>query len=437
LFTAFIILILLIVLNAFFAASEIALISLNDNKVKTMAEEGHKKAKLLQHLLSEPSRFLATIQIGITLAGFMASAFAADQFSGPFADLLYEAGVPLPIRTLDAIAVVFITIVLSYFTLVFGELVPKRLGMNKAEPIAMFAAVPLTLLLKVSAPFVKLLTVSTNSLVRLFGVDPNAQKEQVTEEEIRMMVDIGKENGAIQENEKIMINNIFELDNKTVSDIMTHRRYVVGLSVDTPLREAAELINREKFTRFPVYDENIDSIVGILHVKDLFQYIGAELVEPVELSRLMRKPFYVPESKRTDELLKEMQTNKIHLAVVVDEYGGTAGIVTIEDLLEEIVGNIYDEHDEVEKEIEKIDESTYVVNGTTSLRTVRELFDIDVPLDEYDTLSGWIIGELGKIPQTHEEVSFSCGGVEFTVSQVDEMRIAKVTVRRLPQIQHS
>ncbi|WP_051217353.1 hemolysin family protein [Paenibacillus assamensis] len=431
-FTEILILLILIVLNAFFAASEIALISLNDNKVKSMAEAGHKKAKLLHSLLSEPSRFLATIQIGITLAGFMASAFAAESFAGRLAQYLYEAGVPIPRTILETVSVILITIILSYFTLVFGELVPKRLAMKKYEPIAMFAAVPLTVLSKVTAPFVRLLTGSMNLIVRILGVNPDENKEQVTEEEIRMMVDVGNENGTIQEDEKMMINNIFELDNKTVTDIMTHRSSVIGISMDSSLKEVAKLINIEKYTRYPIYEGDIDNIVGILHVKDIIKYLETDADDSFNLKDLIRVPYFIPASKRIDDLFKELQNNKVHIAVAIDEYGGTAGIVTVEDLLEEIVGNIFDEHDdeEEEKEIEQVEEGVWVVDGTIQLRVLNPIIDADFPTDDYDTLSGFVIGQLGRIPEQSEKPIVTFDGFVFEVLEVDEKRIHKLKVLR-------
>lgn len=426
--TEILILLVLIVLNAFFAASEIALISLNDNKIKAMAEEGHKKAKLLHNLLSEPSRFLATIQIGITLAGFLASAFAAESFAGRMAEFLHSANVPLPLATLELISVILITLLLSYFTLVLGELVPKRLALQKAEPIAMFAVMPLTMLSKISSPFVRLLTLSTNALVRLAGVDPNDKKDEVTEEEIRMMVDVGNENGTIQESERLMINNIFEFDNKTVSDIMTHRSHVVGVSVDMSLNEAIRLVNIEKYTRLPVYDGGIDNVVGILHVKDLLDFIEHGGQSELDIRTISRSPYFVPTSKKIDLLFKELQKNKVHMAIAIDEYGGTAGIVTIEDLLEEIVGNIFDEHDEDDKEIEKIDSNTYMVHGIVNLRYLREQIHIKLPYEEYDTLGGFMIGQLGRIPAKGENPVVEYEGAVFRVEEVDERRISKVKI---------
>ncbi|RHW41461.1 HlyC/CorC family transporter [Neobacillus notoginsengisoli] len=420
---------ILILLNAFFAASEIAFISLNDNKIRLMAENGNKKAKMLENFLSEPSRFLATIQIGITLAGFMASAFAGKSFAGRLGGWLKEIGVPLSHSLLVTLSLVAITLILSYFTLVLGELVPKRLALQKAEPIAFFAVKPLIILSKVTSPFGKLLTASMNGIVRLFGVDPNAEEENVTEEEIRMMIDVGKEKGTILEAEKIMINNIFEFDNKTVSDIMTHRTNIVALPIDFTLSEVVNLVVHEKYTRFPVYEEHIDNIIGILHAKDLLQFIENSSEDAFNLRKLIREPFFVLESQRIDHLFKDMQTNNVHIAIAIDEYGGTDGIVTIEDVIEEIVGNIFDEYDEPgvdDEEYTMIDESTYMINGTTNLYEVERLLKVDLPIQEYDTLSGFVIGHLGYIPSALEQHTFQHKNILFTVEEMDDRRVKRV-----------
>jgi len=319
---------------------------------------------------------------------------------------------------------------LSYFTLVLGELVPKRLAMQKAEPISRMVVTPLTVLSKLTAPFVKLLTLSTNLCVRMFGVDPNDNKEQVTEEEIRMMVDVGNENGTIQEAEKIMINNIFDFDNITVSELMTHRSRVVGIPIGLSVAEAAAIVQREKFSRYPVYEDNMDQIVGILHVKDLIPSLGAVSGQQIELKDIILQPYFTPTSKRADELFSDMKKNKVHMAIVIDEYGGTAGIVTIEDLLEEIVGNILDEHDEEEKEIEKLDESTYLISGMISLRSLQDVLDVDLPVEDYDTLSGFLIGQLGRIPEPGDFPEIEFAGYLFKVHELDERRILKAKVCR-------
>lgn len=428
-FTEILVLVLLIVLNAFFAASEIALISMNDTKLRLMAEEGNKKAVLLKKLVDEPSKFLATIQIGITLAGFFASAFAADNFSGRLVEAIKLTGVPIPDKVLQSISMVLITIVLSYFSLVFGELTPKRLAMKKAEPIAMLVASPLSFLSVVTSPFVKFLTFSTNTIVRLFGVDPTKDEDNVTEEEIRMMVDVGEERGAIDEAEKQMINNIFEFNNKIVSEIMTHRTKIAALPLSANLEEVTEFINTEKYSRVPVYEDTIDNIIGIMHSKYLIKYIvEGNGSDKFNLRNLIRKPYYVPASKRTDELFRELQRNSTHMAIIIDEYGGTAGIVTLEDLIEEIVGNIFDEDDEIEKDFDKLDENTFVINGTTSLDAVRDYFEVELPTEDYDTLSGFVIGQLGRIPDDGDNPSIEFNGLVFKVDKVDEKRVAKVKV---------
>lgn len=425
--TEIVVLLVLVIVNAFFAASEIALISLNDNKIKIMAEEGHKRAGLLHKLLKEPSRFLATIQIGITLAGFLASAFAAGTFAERLAEFVVSTDLPISPTWVETISLIVVTLILSYFTLVFGELVPKRLAMQKAEPIAMLAAHPLSILSIVTYPFVKLLTLSMNITVRAFGVDPNGDDRQVTEEEIRMMIDVGNERGAIQEREKNMIDNIFELDNKVASDIMTHRTNISGIPLDAGLEEVVRIIDTEKYSRIPVYEDNIDHIVGVLHAKDVIR-MAVSAPQEFKLSKLIRKPLLVPESKRTDELLKELQLTKNHFAVVVDEYGGTAGIVTIEDLLEEIVGNIFDEHDIDEKEFVKLDESTYVLKGTASLHDMREHLGVGLPSEDYDTISGFIIGQLGRIPDEGETPTIEWEGMLIKVEKADEKRILEVKI---------
>lgn len=431
-FAEIFVLMILIVLNAFFAASEIALISLNDNKIRLLAEEGDKKANLLKNLLSEPSRFLATIQIGITLAGFLASAFASESFADPLVKFLLTLGVPIPEAWLKTAAVFVITIILSYFTLVLGELVPKRIAMKKAESIANFVANPLNILSIVASPFVKLLTASTNFFVRLFGIDPHEEEEKVTEEEIRMMVDVGEEKGTIQETEKEMINNIFEFNNKTVTDIMTHRTEIAALPVDASLHEVTAFFNEEKYSRIPVYEDHIDNIIGVMHSKYLIQYLSdnGSNNENFSLREIIRKPYFVPTSKRTDELFRELQQNKTHLAIIIDEYGGTAGLVTLEDLIEEIVGNIFDEDDEIEKDMEKIDENTFIIKGSVSLDEVQETLGASLPVDDYETLSGFIIGQLGRIPEKGDKSTIEFNELVFKVEEVEEKKVAKIKVCR-------
>ncbi len=423
----FLILLILILLNAFFAASEIALISLNDNKIRLMAEEGNKKAKQIKQLLDEPSKFLATIQIGITLAGFLASAFAAENFAGRLVEFIKQTGTRIPDVWLKSFSLIVITVILAYFTLVLGELVPKRLAMKKAEPISMLVVSPLNYLSRLTSPFVKLLTWSTNFFVRLLGFDPLEEDEKITEEEIRMMVDVGERRGAIDESEKLMINNIFELNDKTVEEIMTHRTEIVAFPVETNFNTLLASINIERYSRIPVYEGSIDNIIGVLYVKDIIPHISSMGDKgKLDLRYIIRPPYFVPASKRTNELLKEIQKSKIHIAIVIDEYGGTAGIVTLEDLLEEIVGNIFDEYDEEEEEIRQLDENTFLIEGYAGLDRVQHYLDMDLPIEDYETLSGFIIGQLGRIPGQDDKPSIEFDGVIFKVEEVCEKRIVRV-----------
>lgn len=422
------ILLVLILLNAFFASSEIAFISLNDNKLAVQAEEGDRKAAAMLALLREPSRFLATIQIGITLAGFLASALAAESFAGDLATWAAARGVPLPPATLRGIAVVLITLVLSYFTLVFGELVPKRLAMQKAEGIARLAIKPLSFLALVTAPFVKLLSLSTNVTVRLLGVNPDEEGEQVTEEEIRMMVDLGKKKGAIRESESIMIDNIFEFDNKIAADIMTHRTNLVAIPETATLEQILAVVRTSKYTRYPVYGAGLDEIVGVLHVRELMQFAAGGKDKPFRLKDLCRKPYHVPVSRPTDQLFRDMQARKEHMAIVIDEYGGTAGIVTIEDLLEEIVGNIFDEYDEESEHIVVLADGAWLVDGIASLDDVEALLGAGLPVDEYDTLNGFLTGQLGRLPERDETPQVTYGDFVFQVEEVLARRIGKVKI---------
>ena len=429
--TEILLLIALIMLNAFFAASEIALISLNDNKIKLLAAEGDIKAGKLVKLLSEPSRFLATIQIGITLAGFLASAFAAESFATPLLEFLQKYNLPVSAYILKVAVVLLITLILSYFTLVLGELVPKRVAMKKAESISYMVVEPLLLLLKIASPFVKFLTVSTNFFVRLLGIDPQSVEDDVTEEEIRMLVDVGEEKGTIHKWEKMMINNIFEFNNKTVEEIMTHRIELVGVKADISLTKLLATINKEQFSRIPVYENNLDNIIGMVYIKDLIDLVAKSDLENFKVRDYMRKPFFVPSKKNIDEVFETMRMAKVHLAIVIDEYGGTAGIVTMEDLLEEIVGNIFDEYDsESDLEFKELEAGLYEVNGLISLNELSRVLEMELPTKEYETLNGWLIGVLGEIPpkDSTREVVFK--NLQIRILEVTEKKIRKVLISK-------
>ncbi len=419
-------LIILVMLNAFFSGAEIALISLNDKLIKKQSEEGNKKAKQLYAFLSEPSKFLATIQIGITLAGFLASAFATESFVDDLVIAVMKTGLPVAESIIRTVSLIIITIVLSYFTLVFGELIPKRVAMQKADIISRIAVGPLTIISRLTSPFVKLLTVSTNFFIKLFGGNPTAADDEwVTEEEIRMMMEVGEEKGVIQDAEKEMIDNVFEFDDKRVSEIMTPRTDIIGIRADSQLKYVIGVMDKEKYTRIPVYKENIDNVVGILHVKDLIQFFQSNEKE-FNLAEIIRSPYFIPESKKIDELFAELKKYKVHLAVVIDEYGGTAGIVTMEDLVEEIVGNIFDEYDIEEKDIEYIDNNTFIFDGSISLDKAKETLNEDFPVDDFDTLGGFIIDLLGRIPEQEETPVVETENIIFKVVKMEGKRIEKI-----------
>jgi putative hemolysin len=415
-------LIILILLNAYFAASEIALITLNDNKIRMMAEGGDRKAKKLMNLLKEPSRFLATIQIGITLAGFMASAFAAESFVDPLVSWLNDFELPISDGALKGIMLVAITVVLSYFTLVFGELVPKRVAMKKAEAIAFRVVGPLMLISKATAPFVHLLTLSTNFFAKFFGVNPGEQDDNVTEEEIRMMIDLGEERGTIHCYEKEMINNVFEFNNTVLEEIMTHRVNIKALPLDAKLDEAIDLILNVKYSKIPVYKKNLDNIIGILHTWDLLHLVGKKFDGTFNLEQYVRTPIYLPVMKKTDEALRSMQIAKAQIAVVVDEYGGTAGIVTLEDLIEEVVGDIEDEKSMTE-DIHQLNDYTYDVSGKVTLEELHDYLGIELPEGEYETLNGFAISRLGIIPDTIGVVEITEGNVTLRPTRISDKRI--------------
>ena len=417
-----IVLIILIALNAFFAAAEIAFISLNDAKIEKQAKDGNKKAKQIYKMLKEPSKFLATIQIGITLAGFLSSAFASESFADDLAPILNNL-IPLGLNTWNAISIVIITIILSYFTLVFGELVPKRLAMKNYEKIAYGTVGIIRFISILTLPFVKFLTFSTNFISKLFGVSAQ-DEETVTEEEIRMMVDVGGEKGIIEEEEKELINNVFEFNDKVVSEIMTHRMDMFAIDIKQNISEVLSEIDEYKYSRIPVYDENIDEIKGILYIKDVLKYLKNK--KDVKVKTVMREAFFVSENKPINELFKELQKNKKQMAIVVDEYGGTAGIITMEDILEELVGNIFDEYDEIETEYEKIDDNTFIINGNVSMHDLKKILKIDFPEGDYDTLSGYLIEELGRIPLDDEKPVIETENVTYKIEEYEDKRIIKV-----------
>lgn len=426
------ILVLLIACNAFFAMSEIAIITFNDNKLKKLAEGGDKRAKMLVRLVNEPSKFLSSIQIGVTLSGFLASASAADQFSQALSTALSRI-LPVPEATLRGAALLIITLVLAYVTLVLGELVPKRVAMHNPEKISLAVAPVISFLFRAGRPFVAVLSVSTNLILRMIGIDPNDKPDQVTEEEIRMLVDVGNEEGAIEQSEKDMIDNIFEFDDTTAEDVMTHRTEIAAVEKTSNVADVVKIALEEGYSRIPVYKEDIDDIIGIVYAKDMLRFTGVHDTAGRSIDPFVREVIFVPESNRCTDLFKTFKEKKIQMAVVVDEYGGTSGIVTMEDLLEAIVGNMQDEYDNEEEDFCQISDTVYTFDGSVSIEDVEKVLGLEIGNEEdYDTLSGLITDILDRIPGEDEHPTVRVNRVEFTVLKVEDRRLAKIKAEILP-----
>ncbi len=415
----------LIAVNALFAATEIAVISLNETKVRRMAEGGDRKAAKMLRMVTEPTGFLSTIQICITLAGFLGSAFAADNFSDKLVNwLINDCGVSgVSPSALDTISVIIITLVLSYFTLVLGELVPKRIAMKRSESIARAVSGLMIAMTAALRPIIWLLTVSTNGVLRLCGIDPEDNAEEVSEEEIIMMLDEGEEAGSIESGEKELIKNVFSLNDTTAEDVMVHRSQVAFLKRDDARTTLLNEIAESGYSRFPVYGENIDDIVGILYAKT---YLTAQSRgERCEMKDFLMPPRFVHASTHINRILLDMQREHAHMAVVVDDYGGVIGIITLEDILEELVGEIWDESDEVIENIRERSDGSYDINGSTRLSDMCESIGCSID-SEADTVGGWVTEMLGGIPESGE--SFECGGMHVTVESTDKRRVLKVNV---------
>ena len=422
--------VVLIAINAFFAAAEIAVVSLSETKLRHKAEEGDKKSQKLLAMILEPSGFLSTIQIAITLAGFLGSAFAADNFAAPLVTLIREKWgfTALSAGTLNTLCVVLITLILSYFTLVFGELVPKRVAMKEPEKVARAVCGVISAVAKAARPIVWLLTKSVNGVLRLFGIDPAANEEEVTEDEIRMLVDMGEEKGAIEGNERDMIENIFEFNNMTAAECMTHRTDVTALQVDATNKEIMKTIIDSGRSRFPVYGEDMDDVLGTITTRDYL--LALSTGGKKTLREILRPAYFVPESVRTDKLFRDMQQKKTHLAIVVDEYGGTSGLITMEDLLEEIVGNIYDEYDKpLPQEIQKIGDHQYRIAGGALIEVINGALGLSLPTGQgFESLGGLIFSRMMTIPKDGSHPVVECCGLRIRAEEIVDRRVEWATV---------
>lgn len=431
-----ILLVVLTFLNAVFASAEIAVISISDAKLKSLSDAGNRRARKLVKLTEQPARFLATIQVAITLSGFLSSAFAADKLAEPVTDYLMEAGVPVPYDVLSVVMLIVITVILAYFNLVFGELVPKRIAMKKSEALGLGMAGMLYTTSIVFKPLVSLLTVSTNLILRLLRMKPDEDDEKVSEEEIRMMIAEGRTQGVIDEHEDEIIQNVLDFDDTTAEQICVHRRDVAALDEEDSMSDWEEEIWTSKHTLYPVYRENKDDIIGILDTREYFALIrkdsqaGPNEIKATLLSGL-RPVFYIPEEMQAGKLFQIMKKERKYFAVLLDEYGGMSGIITIHDLIEELVGNLYEPEEKEEPDkIKSLPDGSYRIAGDAELEDVEEILGIDLPTDDYDTFNGYVCGITGRIPEDGE--SFTCEDRELSikVTRVEGHRVASATVTK-------
>lgn len=420
--------VILIALNAFFACAEIAIISVNDSRLAKLTAQGDKRAARLSNLTCQPARFLATIQVAITLSGFLGSAFAADNFSDGLVQWIVSLGVPIPEKTLDTVAVVLITVILSYFTLIFGELVPKRVAMRKAEPLALAMSGAISAIAKLFSPIVWFLTFSTNSVLRLMGIDPDAEDEEVSEEEIRMMVDVGSEKGVIDSDEKEFIENVFEFDDITAGAVATHRTEVCLLWMEETMEEWQETIHNSYHALYPICDESPDNIVGVLSARDYFR-LEDKSRESV-MQNAVKVPYFVPESVKADVLFRNMKASRNVMAIVLDEYGGMSGIVTMNDLVQQLVGDLGDsvQNEDAPAPIEQLDSKTWKIHGSADLEEVAEVLGISLPSEKYETFNGLIFDALGSIPEDGTTVELETAGLAIKVTEILEHQVETAIV---------
>ena len=418
-------------MNAFFAGAEMAVVSVNKNRIRALAAEGNKKAKVIETLFDDSTKFLSTIQVAITFAGFYSSASAAAGLAPYVADWLRIYQIPYS----DGIARNGLTLILMFFNLVLGELVPKRIALQRAEGFCMLTVMPIHYISIILSPFIKLLSISTKFVLRLLRMKTEDQEEAVTEEEIKALLKMGNETGTFDDEEREMIDSVFAFDDRTAREIMVPRRDVYAIDIGDSFEGMLDEILESRHSRIPVYEENIDNIIGILHVKDVMIQMRKQGMETMDIRGMLHKPFFVPETKEAAELFREMQESRRHMAVLVDEYGGFSGIVTVEDLVEEIMGDINEEYEEVEPEIEPLGENIYMLDGSILIEDLNEELDLDLETENYDTLSGYLIEQLGYIPGREDHAVVETGTLIFTVEQVKDNRISKVRMERKKEIE--
>jgi len=422
-----IILIILVLINAFFAASEISLVSVDKKNIKEESKRGNKKADLLLKLLKEPSRYLATIRVGITLSSFLLSALSAISLSGRFSVYLKNLG----LYYTDKISIIIITIVLSFISLVFGELVPKRIALQNTQKFALKVIKPVYFISKIMKPFVSLLSITTNTILKILKIPVTGVEEKVTLEEIRTVIQVGQEQGIINPSEREMIDSIIKFDDKFAEEIMTARTEVFMIDINTPVNEYIDEMLELKYSRIPIYDEYIDNIIGVLYIKDYLLESYKVGFENVDIKKIMKPAYFIPESKNINDLFLELQSNRMHFAILIDEYGGFSGIVTMEDLIEEIVGDIDDEYDHDEPDLKKVDDYTYYARGSISIKELNSALNtkFDEFNDDYDTLAGLLIYKLGYIPCNKDKKSIKINNIIFNILEIEDKKIEKVKIK--------
>ena len=415
-------------MNAYFAGAEMAVVSVNKNRIRSLAEEGNKKAKVIEGLFDDSTKFLSTIQVAITFAGFYSSASAAAGISPVLAEWMQGFNIPYS----QQIAHNGVTLVLMFFNLVFGELVPKRIALQKAEAFCMLTVMPVHSISIILSPFTKLLSVSTKLVLKLLRMQTEDQEEAVTEEEIKALLKMGNESGTFDDEEREMIDSVFAFDDRTAREIMVPRRDVVVMDIGEPFDELIDEVLESRHSRIPVYEENIDNIIGVLHVKDVMIEMRRSGLDGINIRDMLHEPFFVPETKEADELFRTMQETRHHMALLVDEYGGFSGIVTIEDLVEEIMGDINEEYEEVVPEIVPVSEDEYVLDGGILIEDLNDELGLKLETENYDTLSGYLIEQLGHIPAKEDRDVIESDNLVFTVEEVKDNRITKVRLKILP-----
>lgn len=413
-------------MNAFFAGAEMAVVSVNRNRIRSLAEEGNRKAVVIQGLFEDSTKFLSTIQVAITFAGFYSSASAASSISPVLGAWMEQRGIPYSM----ALASNGVTLLLMFLNLVFGELVPKRIALQRAEQFCMITVMPIHYISKILSPFIKLLSLSTTGVLKLLRMKTEDEEEIVTEEEIKAMLKMGAESGTVEDSEREMINSVFSFDDKSARELMVPRREVFAIDIGEPQEEILDAVLGSRHSRIPVYEETVDNIIGILHVRDVIRQMRKKPEETVDIRMLLREAFFVPDTKDADDLFRELQSSRRHMAVLVDEYGGCSGIITVEDLVEAIMGDIHEEDELAEPEIRTLADGKYLVDGSMLLEDLNEELSLSLASENYDTLSGYMIENLGYIPKEKECAIVQTAHGKLYTEEVKDNRITRVRIEK-------